>query len=237
MIYNKLAELYDGLVKDDEATSAYVSFLNEALPNSGNLLELGCGSAEITQKLALNNPKLKILATDLSQAMLDKAISKQSLDNVTYEQLDMNDLTTKQQFDGIFCICDSINYLTPTQFKNLIPTIYKALTSNGVFVFDMHHEERLTEFKNEFYEAGIINNTEYTWSIISEGNQLIQNFIFYDEKERTNYEQHIQYVFDHKQVINWLKDAGFSVDLYSDAVINGENIKEKYFLVCRKGVK
>ena len=51
MMYEKLAEFYDALVKDEEATKAWVDLIESYLPK-GKIMELACGSGEITIALA-----------------------------------------------------------------------------------------------------------------------------------------------------------------------------------------
>ena len=47
MMYGTLAQFYDALVKDEEATQAWVSLIEEYV-NGKEVLELACGSGEIT---------------------------------------------------------------------------------------------------------------------------------------------------------------------------------------------
>lgn len=234
MIYNKLAEIYDGLVKDDEATKSYVKFLKTYLPEKGSFLELGCGSGEITNELAKSDNNYNILATDISEQMIDVAKNKTSLDNLHYEVKDMRKLDFDKTFDAIYCICDSINYLTNDEFFELLDKIYKMLKDHGVFIFDMHSLDRLEEFKEEFYEAGIVDGVDYTWSIISDHNDIIQNFIFYDDNCNRTYEHHIQHVFDPNRTITKLNQIGFKTQIYTDFDLIGICEGEKYFIIAKK---
>ena len=47
MIYDTLASYYDALVKDEEATLSWVHWI-ESFQKPYSMLELACGSAEIT---------------------------------------------------------------------------------------------------------------------------------------------------------------------------------------------
>ena len=50
MIYHDLADYYDALVKDDEATQRWADLTEEVLGTSRtSVLELACGSAESTK--------------------------------------------------------------------------------------------------------------------------------------------------------------------------------------------
>ena len=47
MMYQILARFYDALVQDEEATNAWVSFIQRHIQGK-RVLELACGSGEIT---------------------------------------------------------------------------------------------------------------------------------------------------------------------------------------------
>ena len=74
MMYEKLAEFYDALVKDEEATKAWVDLIESYLPK-GKIMELACGSGEIT--IALAKDGYEVHASDLSADMITQAKAKE----------------------------------------------------------------------------------------------------------------------------------------------------------------
>ena len=231
MIYNILAQYYDGLVKDEKATRDWVTFIQKHL--SGNeIMELACGSGEIT--LALAQQGYQIDASDFSFAMIEEAMKKANSEKVNFYVMDMNEMQSQKQYDGILCLCDSINYLLQeTQLKTLFKNIYETLKPQGVFIFDMHTPDRLKEFEEEFYEEGVVEGHEYTWSIITEEDCLYHNFIFYDEEAHITQEQHIQRVYS-IDLMNELLNPYFDIEIYTDFIEKGIHEGEKYFYICRK---
>ena len=73
MIYNTLAHYYDALVKDEEASREWVSWIESELAPC-DCLELACGSGEITEMLAKKG--YTMTALDLSEEMVKQAKSK-----------------------------------------------------------------------------------------------------------------------------------------------------------------
>ena len=67
MIYDTLALYYDALVKDDQATLAWVNWIQSSL-SPCRVLELACGSGEITQALAQRG--YQMTALDQSESMI-----------------------------------------------------------------------------------------------------------------------------------------------------------------------
>lgn len=233
MMYKVLAGFYDALVKDDDATKLWVDFIKKYL-HKKEVLELACGSGEITIALAYEG--YEITATDLSKDMIKTAEMKAGSDKVKWNVMDMRNITFDKQFDGILCLCDSFNYLLNDEdVKNTITQVYKCLKEDGVFIMDMHSLDRIEEFKNEFFEDGMINGCGYQWTINTYEDKIYQNFAFYDHDGNATLEQHIQRVYDPTFIQNQLQLAGFEVKIYTDFVLEGIQHGEKYFYVCKKG--
>ena len=81
MMYGTLAQFYDALVKDEEATQAWVSLIEEYV-NGKEVLELACGSGEIT--IALAKDGYHVTGTDISAEMLQAAKKKKDHDLVDW---------------------------------------------------------------------------------------------------------------------------------------------------------
>lgn len=229
-MYNNLAKYYDELLRDNEATKMWLQFFNRH-KTVGNTLELACGTGEITLAIANDN---KIVATDLSQQMIDelKVKDKQHLIVDTFT-LDMTDFELEQKFDNIVCFCDSINYLiADNALETMFKSVYKHLNAGGVFMFDMHTKDRLVEFEDPFIETGELLGTDYQWSIISEDEYIYHHFAFYEDEMIE--ERHIQRVFEYEQVASMLKAIGFEIKVFTDFTTEGLAEGEKIFIV---GVK
>ncbi len=108
MIYNTLAHYYDALVKDDQATSAWHDWIH-TVKIGFSILELACGSGEITRHLAQDG--VHIDALDLSEEMIAEAKQKQDSQSIHYFTGNMLDLKECGQYEAILCLCDSINYI------------------------------------------------------------------------------------------------------------------------------
>lgn len=232
LMYDVLAQHYDSLVKDDLATERYVTFVKTHITGR-TLMELACGSGELA--LALAKSGYRVAASDQSMAMLDVAKAKDVNQEIDYTCMDMTTLQGIKDYDGICCFCDSINYLEEAELLKMLAAVYEHLQPQGVFLFDMHSMDRLEEFKEPYYEAGVVDGVAYTWNIQSEGYRLYHNFIFYDERQHPTYENHVQTVFEPQKVYAALCTLGFQVDIYTDFEKVGIQEGEKYFFVCQKG--
>lgn len=231
MMYETLAHFYDALVKDDEATKLWVSLIEQNVEGK-DILELACGSGEIT--IALAKDGYHVTGTDLSEDMLVEAKKKNGSDKITWKAMDMCDITINQTFDGILCLCDSFNYLLhKEQVISMFQQVKKHLKAGGTFIMDMHSLDRLEEFSEEYNEAGRIDQHEYQWTIQTIDDSIYQNFAFYDEEGRITLEQHIQKVYDPLWIKEILLQMGFDVKIYTDFNQQGICEGEKIFYICK----
>lgn len=231
-IYEKLASHYDSLVKDDEATKAWVDLI-EQNAKFKTVCECACGSGEIT--LALARKGYQIDASDLSASMIEMAKQKKDAELVNWSVADMTKMDTEKKVDLVLCLCDSLNYLlADEQIETMIKKSYERLNAGGTFIFDVHSLDRLDEFKEEFLEEGSLDGVNYEWCIQSDDSLVYQTFVFYDEAANASYEQHIQRVYDPMWLKKVCEEAGFSVEIKTDFIHDGICEGEKYFYICHK---
>lgn len=232
MMYETLARFYDALVKDDEATKEWVTLIEQSITGK-DVLELACGSGEITIQLAKDG--YHVLGSDLSSDMIEEAKKKEHSDLVDWKVMDMSDFQLDQSFDAILCLCDSFNYLLhKSQVLRMFKLVKEHLKPGGTFIMDMHSLDRLEEFAEEYNEAGRIENHEYQWTIQTIDESIYQNFAFYDEEGRVTLEQHIQRVYDPLWVKEVLECEGFDVEIKTDFVLDGIVEGEKIFYICKR---
>lgn len=232
MIYDTLAYYYDALVKDDQATLAWVDWIMaSSVPCS--VLELACGSAEITQ--VLSQKGYQMTALDQSESMIQQAREKDKNSSIQYLCQDMRNLHGLGHYEAILCLCDSFNYLLdPQEVKDFFREVYDHLTDQGFFFFDTHSLDRLQEFQEEFNETGHILDVDYQWSITSEEDVIYQDFAFYKEDGTVIQEHHMQRVYDPAWLIETLKPYFTIEKITTDFDQEGIQEGEKYFFVCRR---
>lgn len=211
--YERLAYYYEKLLEDDEAFSLWLEYI-ESYP-AKKILELASGNGALAN--ILKEKGYQILASDISKSMQSVAVKRYDL---PYLILNMIDFKLDDKFDMILCVCDSINYLSDyEEMKRMFENVYEHLNEGGVFIFDMHHPQRLSEFKEEYIEEGYIDDVAYQWTILADQmtDELLENFIFY-EKEGIVMENHCQKVFAIDKVRDLLKASQFEVKVYEDFI-------------------
>ena len=107
----------------------------------------------------------------------------------------------------------------------------KLLAISGQEIEDIFDYQYYIE--DEYIEEGYLDDIPYQWTITSYFNQIHQHFAFYCDNSVLQ-EQHVQYVFDSNEVIDYLKQKGFKVKVYTDFVLDGIQNGEKIFIVGEK---
>lgn len=96
------------------------------------ILDLGCGSGDMDM-FFVNNGAKKVVATDISQNMIDKAKQKYNTDKIDFTLLSMEQIGDLQEkFDIVY---SSLAFHYVKDFNKLIGDIYSLLKPNGVLVF------------------------------------------------------------------------------------------------------
>lgn len=212
--YQLLAKYYDYILGDYDSLKKYWYYDFQKNSKGKSVLELGSGSGSFAE--ILTDRGYKVFASDISFEML-QVIKEKNIDLIDLKMIDMRNFELNQIFDNIVCICDSINYLNLDEIDSMFKSCFKHLKQNGLLFFDIHHEERLTEFKDEYFEEGDVFDIQYQWYISSNSNKLNETFLFFD-KEKTYVEKHTQYIHKLKDILDLLEKNGFDYSYDIDFV-------------------
>ncbi|QED48708.1 class I SAM-dependent DNA methyltransferase [Cytobacillus dafuensis] len=247
MSYGKFAYLYDELMKD-VPYNKWVELVEKKTKkynlNGNNLLDLACGTAELSVQLA--EKSFNVVGVDLSEDMLTVAQSKaiEKGQDIKFYQQNMAELDGLGQFDIICIFCDSLNYLQSE--KDVLDTFHSVhhhLAENGLFLFDVHSIYKIMQiFMNQTFA---VNDDEisYIWHCYQGEfpNSVEHDLSFFvlDEEsdlyERYN-ELHFQRTFPIDVYEGWLKKAGFELlEITSDFEdVPPQTHSERIFFTCRK---
>ena len=218
MMYGSFAYVYDKFMDDvpyEEWADYVQSLLMEYEVREGLVLELGCGTGNLTEILASRG--YDMIGVDLSADMLDIAMEKREKSgrDILYLMQDMREFELYGTVRAAVCICDSMNYLQ--EEKDLLSTfklVNNYLDPGGIFIFDLNTAYKYREligdttiaenregasfiWENTWYEEEKVN--EYDLTIFAETeNGLYQKFE----------ETHFQRAYDLKTVKRLIAEAG-----------------------------
>ena len=141
--FERLAPIYDAVFpcvvpKYQEAQDVLISLLPFGREEQVQIVELGCGTGELTLKLAKNFIEARIVAIDVSAAMLGAARRKLS-PFLSRIRLLQRDLALPDWHDGIEAVdaivsAYSLDFLPPDRHERLVAEVFSKLRPKGRFV-------------------------------------------------------------------------------------------------------
>lgn len=206
--YSEFARVYDLFMDNipyEEWCDYLVMLLKQHGVDDGLVLELGCGTGNMTE--ALKRRGYDMIGIDNSEEMLAEAIEKSMESDsdtgekpVLYLCQDMREFELYGTVRAVVSVCDSMNYiLEPGELLQVFRLVNNYLDPEGVFIFDLNtrykYEKILGEqtigetredhcfiWDNYYDEASRVN--EYILNLFIRGNDGR-----YDRYEEVHYQR------------------------------------------------
>ena len=140
--YSKFALVYDNLMDNipyDEWTSYLKKLLDDYDIKEGIIAELGCGTGNITERLAEYG--YDMIGIDNSPEMLAIAMQKGAANKSSslYLCQDMREFELYGTVRAVISLCDSINYITDKDdLVTIMRLVNNYLDPGGLFIFDFN---------------------------------------------------------------------------------------------------
>ncbi|MBB6454343.1 ubiquinone/menaquinone biosynthesis C-methylase UbiE [Salirhabdus euzebyi] len=245
MAYKKFAHFYDAFMEGapyDEWVNFTKDMISQYRPNSRGMIDLGCGTGEIAIRLAELN--FAVTGVDLSSEMLAIAHQKAQEKNldITWIEQDLRRLQNPYEYDVAISYCDVINYVTdPEEIREIFLGVYKLLSENGLFLFDVHSEKYVNDFLASNTFAEVRNEVSYIWFCEpgEEESSVEHELTFFVQNDNGSYnrydETHLQRTFPISFYQKLLQDCGFTIlNMYGDFSEEITERTDRIFIVCQK---
>ena len=215
--YTSFAQVYD-LFMDNVPYDEWCAYICETLKKhgiaDGPVLDLGCGTGELTRRLAACG--YDMTGVDVSVDMLQKAMEKQTDPPILYLLQEMQTLELDGCVRAVCCTCDCVNYVNPA---------YKYEQLLGDHTFAESRREGSFIWENYYDEETRINEYDLTL-FIPEAGELYRRYA----------ETHYQRNYKVEQIVDFLQQAGLicegMYDDYTDAGVKADS--ERITFVTRK---
>jgi len=211
--YSKLACIYDRLMShvNYRQWSVFISKILEKIKiQSGSLLDISCGTGTLLENLNLSN--FHLAGSDSSINMLK--VAKKKVDFPLF-CMDLAFYTTKQKFDVVLCLYDSINYITEeNKFGNAIRNIYDILKPEGFFIFDVSTQINSLKYFDNSSETDSYEDFSYwRYSEYKKDKQFqINRFRIKDKINKKVYiEEHIQKIYSINDIEKIISKTKFNL--------------------------
>ena len=245
MAYETLAAAYDGLTEDIPYAET-LGFLETVLHRAGQhpqtVLDLACGTGSLSVLLAQRG--YRVLAADCSEEMLIVAAQKcAALEHPPFFiRQPMQHLRLPEPVDAVFCLLDSLNYVTePEDVRRTFRRVLQALRPGGTFLFDINTPQKLRGLDGQVF----LDENDESYCVWRAEFDEEENCCYYgiDLFRRRgalwarSFEQHCEYAYDPDTLEQWLREAGFArVECFGDRTLTppGPDEQRMYFAAWKE---
>ncbi len=218
--YSVLSRYYDRLMSDFPY-KRYLDYLL-TIKSGGRAADLFCGSGAMS--VPLSRVGFEVLGVDLSAEMLNEAKQNAAAEGqkIVFVQASAADVELSGHYDLITAVCDGVNYLTPSAVGRLFRNVEKALSKDGVFVFDVSTEHKLKDVigNNVFFED--YDDVTYLWRNKLTGSRVDMDLTFFI-KENGGYVRKDESQRQYIHTADGLKKALAEAKLKAESVIDGNS--------------
>jgi SAM-dependent methyltransferase len=216
------AQVYDILMDhiSYEDWADYISgFLKKSGIKDGLVLELGCGTGNMTRRMAAKGYDMIGLDTSDEMLSIARELNTGKKDGILYLCQDMREFELYGTVAAVICVCDSMNYmLTEEDLLKVFRLVSNYLDPGGLFIFDMdtpyayeevmgdttfamNREEGSFIWENTFYPEDMVNEVNLTLFVPQEAER---GGLLYEKLEET----HVRKAYPVETIRRLLEEAG-----------------------------
>ena len=245
--YTSFASVYDTFMDNipyEEWAEYLVGLLKEYGIHDGLVLDLGCGTGNMTELLATSG--YDMIGIDNAEDMLEIAMDKraESGHDILYLLQDMREFELYGTVKAIVSICDSINYIT--EEKDLLEVfrlVNNYLDPKGIFIFDFNTVYKYSEVLGNQTIAEDRDDCSFIWDNYYYEDEQINEYelsLFIRESDSDLYrkyqETHFQKAYDLETIKGLIERSGLEyITAYDAFTKNASHEKsERIYVVARE---
>ena len=245
--YTSFASVYDTFMDNipyEEWAEYLVDLLKEYGIHDGLVLDLGCGTGNMTELLA--SAGYDMIGVDNAEEMLEIAMEKRekSGHDILYLLQDMREFELYGTVKAIVSICDSINYIT--EEEDLLEVFRLAnnyLDPKGIFIFDFNTVYKYREVLSNQTIAEDREDCSFIWDNYYYEDEQINEYelsLFIKENDSDLYrkyqEMHYQRAYDLETIRGLVEKSGLeyltAYDAFTRNAPTGES--ERIYVIARE---
>lgn len=245
--YTSFASVYDTFMDNipyEEWAEYLVDLLKEYGIRDGLVLDLGCGTGNMTELLA--SAGYDMIGVDNAEEMLEIAMEKRekSGHDILYLLQDMREFELYGTVKAIVSICDSINYIT--EEEDLLEVFRLAnnyLDPKGIFIFDFNTVYKYREVLSNQTIAEDREECSFIWDNYYYEDEQINEYelsLFIKEQDSDLYrkyqEMHYQKAYDLETVKGLIHQSGLEYVIAYDAFTKNAPTaeSERIYVIARE---
>ena len=247
--YTSFASVYDTFMDNipyEEWAEYLVDLLKEYGISDGLVLDLGCGTGNMTELLSAAG--YDMIGIDNAEEMLEIAMEKKAASgkDILYLLQDMREFELYGTVGAIVSICDSINYITEEEdLLEVFRLVNNYLDPKGIFIFDFNTEYKYKYVLGDQTIAEDREDCSFIWDNYYYEDEKMNEYelsLFIREGEgglyRKYQETHFQKAYDLKTIQSLIEQSGLEYMTAYDAFTKdapSEESERIYVIAREKG--
>ena len=175
--YTDFATVYSHIMQDtpyDTWEKFLVRTLKKNGIRDGLVLDLGCGTGEMTRRLQKRG--YDMIGVDVSTEMLQVATAAEH-EGILYLNQDMREFELYGTVRAIVSVCDSMNYLTDSEdFLTTLKLVNNYLDPKGIFIFDLKTVHFFRDVAGESVFGENLEDCSYIWENYFDNDSKINEY-------------------------------------------------------------
>ncbi len=248
--YTSFASVYDTFMDNipyEDWAEYLIGLLKEYQVKDGLVLDLGCGTGNMTELLA--EAGYDMIGVDNAEEMLEIAMEKkaESGHDILYLLQDMREFELYGTVRAIVSICDSVNYITEDEeLLEVFRLANNYLDPKGVFIFDFNTVYKYSEVLGNQTIAEDREECSFIWDNYYYEDEQINEYelsLFIREEESGLYrkyqETHFQRAYDLETIQSLIKESGLEYITAYDAFTKDAPTEksERIYVIARENGK
>lgn len=245
--YTSFAAVYDTFMDNipyEEWAAYLMKLLREYNINDGLVLDLGCGTGNMTE--LLSEAGYDMIGVDNAEEMLEIAMEKRekSGQDILYLLQDMREFELYGTVKAIVSICDSVNYITEEEdLLEVFKLANNYLDPKGVFIFDFNTVYKYSEILGNQTIAEDREDCSFIWDNYYYEEEQINEYelsLFIKETDSDLYrkyqETHFQKAYDLEMMKRLVEQSGLEYVTAYDAFTKNPPTEEseRIYVVARE---
>lgn len=245
--YTSFASVYDTFMDNipyEEWAEYLVDLLKEYDIRDGLVLDLGCGTGNMTELLA--SAGYDMIGVDNAEEMLEIAMEKRAKSghDILYLLQDMREFELYGTVKAIVSICDSINYITEEEdLQEVFRLANNYLDPKGIFIFDFNTVYKYREVLGNQTIAEDREDCSFIWDNYYYEDEQINEYelsLFIKEQDSDLYrkyrEMHYQKAYDLETIKGLIHQSGLEYVTAYDAFTRNEPTgeSERIYVIARE---
>lgn len=245
--YTSFASVYDTFMDNipyEEWGHYLTGLLREYGVDNGLVLDLGCGTGNMTEILAKSG--YDMIGVDNAEEMLEIAMEKREKSgyDILYLLQDMREFELYGTVKAIVSICDSVNYITEEEeLVEVFRLVNNYLDPSGVFIFDFNTIYKYREILGDRTIAENRDECSFIWDNYYYEEEKINEYelsLFIREQESDLYrkyeETHFQKAYDLETIRRLVQQSGLEYMTAYDAFTRDEptEVSERIYVIARE---